>query len=182
MISSMPEPQRKIIVLDTSAFIAGFDPFSVKEQEYTVPLVIKEISEKTMSYLRFKTAEENGKLKVATPNEEFTEQVKKCATTVGDSFFLSKTDIQLLALSAEFKMQGYCPLIATDDYSIQNVARRMGIESAPLGTLGIRRHLEWMRYCPACHKRYPANYRSRTCEICGTPLKRKPLKNKDQPH
>lgn len=170
----MPEPQRKVIVLDTSAFIAGFDPFSVKEQEYTVPLVVKEISEKTMNYLRFKTAEECGKLKVETPKKEYVDQIRHCATEVGDSFFLSNTDIQLLALAAELKADGSCPLIATDDYSIQNVARKMDIESTPLGTLGIRKHLEWMRYCPACHRRYSANFRSKTCEICGTTLKRKP--------
>jgi rRNA maturation endonuclease Nob1 len=67
-------------------------------------------------------------------------------------------------------------MIATDDYSIQNVANQMGIEFASLATFGIRFRLQWIRYCPACHKKYPANYKFRKCEVCGTELKRKPLR------
>ncbi|MDH5754641.1 MAG: ribonuclease VapC, partial [Candidatus Bathyarchaeota archaeon] len=85
---------------------------------------------------------------------------------------------QVLALALELKTHGYSPLIATDDYSIQNVANQMDIEFASLATFGIRFRLQWIRYCPACHKRYPADYKSRRCEVCGTELKRKPLRKK----
>ena len=164
------------MVLDTSAFLVGFDPFSISEDQATVPKVKEEIKTNSMTWVRFKTAVENGKLKVKAPSEEFLNRVKASAITVGDSFFLSETDVQILALALELKAAGYNPQIVTDDYSIQNVATQMGIEFAALATFGIRRLLEWVRYCPACHREYPADYGSTKCTVCGTKLKRKPRK------
>ena len=166
--------QQKIIVLDTSAIIAGLDPFSISEEQYTVPMVLEEISENSMFGLRFKTAIENGKIKIKTPDATFTKKVKTFASAVGDAFFLSETDTQVLALALELKTQGYTALLATDDYSMQNVANQMRIEFASLTTFGIRRRLEWIRYCPGCHRRYPANHKSTKCTVCETELKRKP--------
>ncbi len=131
-----------------------------------------------MNRIRFRTAVESGKLKVRAPKKSFMDKVKASARLVGDSFFLSEADLQVLALALELRAMDLAPSIATDDYSIQNVANQMGIEFASLITLGIRFRLQWLRYCPACHKRYPANYKSERCEICGTELKRKPLRKK----
>lgn len=158
--------------------MAGFDPFSISEDQYTTPMVREEIMMSSMAWLRFKTAVTSGKLKVKTPYKTFLDKVKASATLVGDTFFLSEADFQVLALALELKTRGYSPLIATDDYSIQNVANQMGIEFASLATFGIRFRLKWMRYCPACHRKYPADYRYRKCEICGTELRRKPLRKK----
>jgi len=96
---------------------------------------------------------------------------------VGDTFFLSETDKQILALALELKGSGSTPRIVTDDYSIQNVATKLGIEFASLATFGIRRLLEWVRYCPACRREYPADYASTRCTVCETELKRKPRKH-----
>lgn len=168
--------ERRAIVLDTSALFAGFDPFSVSEEQYTVPMVKDEMTENSMSGVRFKTALENGRIKIKTPDTNFLRKVETFASAVGDTFFLSKTDIQVLALALELKTFGYSPLIATDDYSIQNVANQMRIEFASLATFGIRSRMQWIRYCPACHRTYPADYKSSRCKVCGTELKRKPLK------
>jgi UPF0271 protein len=162
------------MVLDTSAFLAGFDPFSVSENQATAPKVEEEIRGNSMTWVRFKTAVENGKVKVKAPSEDFWNKVKASANKVGDAFFLSETDLQILALALELKAEGYTPQIVTDDYSIQNVAAQMGIDFVSLATFGIRRLLEWVRYCPACHREYPADYNSTTCTVCGTVLKRKP--------
>jgi UPF0271 protein len=85
--------------------------------------------------------------------------------------------MQLLALALELKTQGENPEIITDDYSIQNVAKQNGIAFYALATSGIKRLLEWIRYCPACHKEYPINSSFSACQICGTELKRKPKRN-----
>jgi UPF0271 protein len=169
---------KKVIVWDTSAFLAGFDPFSITEEQYTVPLVRDEIVGHSMPWVRFRTAVESGKMKVKSPKKIFLNQTKASAGDVGDVFFLSKTDIQVLALAQELKSQGYSPLIVTDDYSMQNVADQLHIKFASLATFGIRFRLQWIRYCPACYKKYPANYKSSKCKICGTELKRKPLSKK----
>lgn len=161
---------------DTSALIAGVDPFLIKEEQYTVPMVKEETVKESMVQVRFKMAIESRKLKVRMPEKKYTKEVKSSATHLGDSFYLSETDIQILALALQLKKEGKSPLVATDDYSIQNVADQLGIKFTSLATLGIRFRLRWLRYCPACYKRYPADYESNKCEVCGTQLKRKPSK------
>jgi len=156
--------------------VAGFDPFSISEEQYTVPMVREEVAGSTIARIRFKTAIESGCLKIQVPGKAFIDKVKAAATAIGDAFWLSETDIQVLALALQLKMHGYMPLVATDDYSIQNVARHLGIEFAPLATFGIRSVLRWVRYCPACHRKYPSDYKSKRCQVCGTELKRKPLR------
>ncbi len=155
---------------------------SISEDEFTVPKVEEEIKLKAMDQLRFNTAVEGGKLKVQMPSEEYLAKVKTAATIVGDSFFLSETDTQVLALALELKATGHNPRIITDDYSIQNVATKIGIEYTSLTTFGISRLLKWIRYCPACRRQYPANYSSRECPVCGTPLKRKPQRTAKKIH
>ena len=166
---------KKVAVLDTSALIAGFDPFLLNGEEYTVPMVKEEIAESSMPEVRFETAVASGKLKIKVPSGEFVDRTKASATLVGDKFLLSQTDLQLLALSLQLKEEGYSPMIVTDDYSIQNVADQLGIEFVSLATFGIRLRLTWVRYCPACRKTYSSDSRAKTCVVCGTKLKRKPL-------
>ena len=163
--------------MDTSAFLAGYDPFSAGEIQVTVSNVEEEIRTNSMTWVRFKAATDSGKVLMKRPSEEAVRQVEACAIQVGDSFFLSETDKQVLALAFELKIATGNPLIITDDYSMQNVAKRLGIEFASLATLGIRRVLEWIRYCPACHREYSANHASVECDVCGTQLKRKPRKH-----
>ncbi len=165
---------RRVIVLDTSAFLAGFDPFSLSEEQVTVPKVEEEIRRNSIICTRFKAAIENGKLKVKAPRPESIENAKTLASKLGDSYLLSTADTQLLALALELKAEGYTPQIVTDDYSIQNVATQMGIKFLALATFGIKRLLEWVRYCPACHREYSADCASKECLVCGTQLKRKP--------
>jgi UPF0271 protein len=168
---------RRIIVLDTSALLAGFDPFSLREEQTIVPKVEEEIKKNNMILLRFKAALENGKIIIRKPSPDFLNKVQATATKVGDSFKLSETDVELLALALELKSTGYKPQIVSDDYSIQNVATQLGIEFLALATFGIKRLLEWVRYCPACHREYAADCTTRECQICGTQLKRKPRRN-----
>jgi len=173
-MSQSNEQPRRIVVLDTSAFLAGYDPFAASTEQVTVPKVEEEILRNNMVKMRFQTAVESGKVKVRAPTQEFLVAAKASACKVGDSFKLSKADMQLLSLALELKEQGYAPQIVTDDYSIQNVTKQLGIEFLALATFGIKRLLEWIRYCPACHKQYPANSKFKECQICGTELKRKP--------
>jgi len=167
------KPPHRVVVLDTSAFLSGFDPFGLSDEQVTVPKVEEEIQRNSMIKVRFNTAIESGKVKVNAPSEEFLNAAKSSASKVGDSFKLSETDMQLLALALELKSQGGTPQIVTDDYSIQNVATQLDIEFLSLATFGIKRLLEWIRYCPACYRQYPADGRFKECLICGTELRRK---------
>lgn len=139
-------------------------------------MVKKELAPNSLPSIRFNTAIESGKLKVRRPNTRFLNRVKEASRTVGDVRFLSDVDMQVLALALELKSNGHAPLIVTDDYSIQNVANQIAVNFASLMTFGIRFRLHWLLYCPACHRKYPPDYKPRLCEVCGTRLKRKPLR------
>jgi len=167
---------KHVVVLDTSAFLAGYDPFISCGEQVTVPKVEDELLRNNMIKTRFQTAVESGRIRIVSPTLEATTVVRSYAAKVGDSHKLSETDLQVLSLAFELKNQGRSPQIITDDYSIQNVARESGIEFLALATFGIKRLLEWIRYCPACHKQYPEKTKYKECQVCGTVLKRKPRK------
>jgi UPF0271 protein len=126
--------------------------------------------------MRLEMAIENGKIEVRSPLEKYKIETQEIANNLGDSYLLSETDSDLLALALELKTEGLNPKIVTDDYSMQNVASQMKIDFVSMTTIGINRLLKWIRYCPGCYKRYPSNYKLNVCSICGTKLKRKPKK------
>lgn len=167
--------KERIIILDTSAFIAGFDPLTIQNEQFSVPLVRDELIANSLPWTRLTTAVGSAKLRIKQPSVESVDKVREASKKVGDILSLSEADKQVLALALELKGEGYTSLIVTDDYSIQNVANQIGVEFAPLMTFGIRFRLHWILYCPACHKKYPSDYRLKKCEVCGTMLKRKPL-------
>jgi UPF0271 protein len=175
-MSDREDWRRRVFVLDTSAFLAGYDAFSVSEEQVTVPKVEEEILRNSMVKLRFQTAVESGKIKLKAPTQKFADEARASASRVGDFHKLSDADMQLLALATQLKSEGYKPQIVSDDYSIQNVAKQLGIEFSALATFGIKRQLEWVRYCPACYKQYPPDSKFKKCQVCGTALKRKPKK------
>ena len=164
--------------MDTSALIAGFDPLSISEEQYTVPTVREELIADSLPWVRFNAAVESGKLKVKMPNQSSINRVKESSKTVGDVLYLSEADLHVLALALELRDAGYSPSIVTDDYSIQNVANQIDVDFTSLMTFGIRFRLYWILYCPACHRKYPADYKLKKCQVCGTELKRKPLAKK----
>ncbi|MCW3982073.1 MAG: ribonuclease VapC [Candidatus Bathyarchaeota archaeon] len=166
------------LVLDTSAFVAGFDPLSIEDLQFSVPEVRDELIRNTLPWIRFRTAVEKGKLKVKAPKPEFLGRVKAEAKATGDFLFLSNADKQVLALSLELRAGGSNPQVVTDDYSMQNVVSLLQIQFVPLMTFGIRYRLSWMLYCPACYSKYPGDYGDKYCKICGTELKRKPVGRK----
>ncbi len=169
---------RRVVVLDTSAFLAGYDPFSAQDEQVTVPKVEEEILRNSMVKMRFEAALESGKVKVVAPLAEAAVAAKAEASKAGDFHKLSEADMQLLSLAVQLKMEGCIPQIVTDDYCIQNVAKQLDVEFMALATFGIKRQLEWVRYCPACYKQYPSESKFKDCQVCGTQLKRKPKRQR----
>ncbi len=129
-----------------------------------------------MPWIRFNAAVENRRLMVRTPRNFFLREVREASRRVGDVRYLSEADLQVLALALELKSRGLNPLIVTDDYSIQNVANQVNVNFTSLMTYGIRFRFNWILYCPACYRKYPSDYKFKSCEVCGTKLKRKPLR------
>lgn len=159
----------KLLVLDTSAIIAGFVPNLSDAEQFTVTEVLEE-AKSLSTKLGLETAVISGKLKILKPSKKAMDEVAKMVKTTGDS--VSETDVKLLALAVDHRQKGV--EIITDDYAIQNLASMLGVEHRSGQTLGIRKVFEWKSTCPACGRKYPAEVTE--CQVCGSTLKRRPKK------
>ncbi|MEM2321553.1 MAG: NOB1 family endonuclease [Candidatus Bathyarchaeia archaeon] len=168
--------RRRALVLDTSAFIAGFDPTAVNEEIYTVPEVESELTNESTSKLRFIASVESGALKTISPAPKYVDLVRSTSKSLGDSIMLSETDVQVLALAAQLRDSEYDSIVVTDDYSMQNTAERIGLKYTSLVNLGIRYQFHWIIRCPACGKKYPPDRKEMICENCSAQLERRPKK------
>ncbi|HEY4822099.1 MAG TPA: hypothetical protein VIH83_00240 [Candidatus Bathyarchaeia archaeon] len=162
----------KVLVLDTSAFIMGFNP-SASSEVYTVEAVEKELLTGTMAQLRFRLSKEKGNLTVQPPSPRSRETVDEASTRAGEKGVLSEADRDVVALALDLRQSGLDPVIVSDDYAVQNLAEHLQLKYGSLANFGIVHKFQWIMYCPACHRRY--RQPARTCRICGTELRRKVL-------
>lgn len=145
-------------VLDTSVLYYGKD-FPEDFELVVTPGVIRELDKEGMGQrLELLLAT---RIRISSPSKRSLERVEKEAGKTGDSRRLSPTDKELLALSAELGYE-----LVTDDYSIQNLARVMGIPCRGFDQRGITEVFEWQARCRGCGKVFPANVR--VCDVCGS--------------
>jgi UPF0271 protein len=163
------------LVLDSSVFIQGLDPQD--EAAYTVPLVVQELREGLIT-TRLRSMEATGRLKVLEPEQRFQDVVEGESLRMGESHTLSATDKQVLALGLQLRDEGLDPVIVSDDYSVQNMADALSLGHRGLATPGIRRRFTWTLYCPGCRREYSEPQPDDVCPVCGTGLKRKPVRKR----
>lgn len=168
-----------MLVLDTSAFIMGFNPTKA-EEAYSVRAVEDELSEGTMPQLRFRMFSDKGVLTVRPPSLRAERIIEEASSRVGESGYLSRADREVLALAMDLKLDGQDPVIVSDDYAIQNIADHLQISHSSLANYGIVHRFDWIMYCPACHRRYKPPVKK--CLICGTELRRKVLSKSKANH
>lgn len=148
-------------MLDTSAFIYGAMPEGDLE---TVPTVYAEVRDE-QSRLKLELLEG---LKVIEPGMSNVSRVAAVARETGDDKRLSRADGDLVALALEEKDAGKDVVILSDDYAVQNVARRLGVQVQALRQKKSRFGIVWEKRCTGCNRRY-AN--GEVCEVCGSPLR-----------
>ncbi len=103
-------------------------------------------------------------LRVSDCSDESVERVKDEARRSGDLGRLSPVDITVIALGLD--LEG---IVYSDDYSIENVCTRLGIQYRPIGTKGIKKVERWNYQCIGCRKWYKE--KADECPICGSPMK-----------
>jgi UPF0271 protein len=86
--------------------------------------------------------------------------VRDAAKKSGDIGRLSDVDISVIALALDLG-----GTVLTDDYSIQNVSRILGVGYKPVGTPGIRKVEKWNYRCNGCGKWFKENVTE--CPVCG---------------
>jgi UPF0271 protein len=165
---------KRVLLLDTSAFIMGYEATDVEAEHYTVPQVLDELREGGLARVRFESAVMSGRLRVMSPDPGCLEELRAVTAVMGEAGVLSEADEQLLALGIQLKSESSVPIVVSDDYSVQNVASKLGLGFRSLATPGIKRRFEWVVYCPGCNRTFDTARPGGMCPICGTELKRKP--------
>jgi UPF0271 protein len=153
----------KAYVLDASVFIYSVQ---VSGKMYTVPEVTRELRSSEAEIVLQEFLKRG--LKIEPTLKTDVAIVTEKAKSSGDYFRLSKADIDLLAKALEVN-----GTLVTDDYSIQNVAERLGIETQPIHQARIKRVLKWRRKCVGCGRLYESEA---VCPVCGSDVKVKPVK------
>ena len=103
-------------------------------------------------------------LRVSDCSPESMERVKEEARKSGDLGRLSPVDLTVIALGLDLN-----GVVYSDDYSIENICTRLGIQYRPVGTGGIRKVEKWNYQCIGCKKWYKEKMDE--CPICGSPMK-----------
>jgi UPF0271 protein len=153
----------KTFVLDTSVFIYSV---LISGNMYTVPEVTRELRSSEAGVVLQEYLKDG--LKIESPPKTDVEIVTEKAKSTGDYLRLSQADIDLLAKALELS-----GTLVTDDYSIQNVAALLGIETQPIQQARIKRVLKWRRRCVGCGRLYESEA---ICPVCGSEVKVKPVK------
>jgi UPF0271 protein len=144
-------------VLDTSVLYYGKDLPQGFECAIT-PGVVRELDKEGMSArLELLMAT---RVRVSSPSDRSLRRVSEESEKTGDSRRLSEADKELLALALDLGYE-----LVTDDYSIQNLARAMGIPARGFDQKGIAEVFEWQAKCKGCGKLFPADVR--VCDVCG---------------
>lgn len=147
-----------MLVLDSSAL---FSMEQLPEEEFCCPPgVVSELA-------RYKDRRLDlwgDMLRVSECTASSMKKVAEAAAKSGDAGRLSPVDMSVLALALDVS-----GTILSDDYSIQNVARIMGIPFTPVGQNGIRKVEKWNYQCVGCRKWYKE--KSEECPVCGSAMK-----------
>ena len=153
-------------VLDASAFYAGI-PFGSPSKYYTTSLIFDEIKHIKKNHDAIGALLETKRLVIKDPKIDSTNFVIASAKKSGD-YDLSKEDISSIALCHELKGE-----LITDDFSVSNVAKSLGLAVIPVMTSGIKTTGVWIHYCPACKKSFS---NATLCSLCGNRLRKKLLR------
>ncbi|WP_054848378.1 nucleotide-binding protein [Methanoculleus chikugoensis] len=151
------------LVLDASAFFAEIPPLDGPIA--TTPSVVAELTD-THAKCRFEALSAAGGLRVREPREEDLSRVDAAALRTGDAGgVLSGTDRDILALALELSA-----VLITDDFAVQNVAHRLGIETRSIRQRPAR-PIRWRYRCSGCGRYWKEP--GGDCPICGASIKRK---------
>ncbi len=91
---------------------------------------------------------------------------EEAAAKTGDLPRLSPVDLEILALTIQTG-----EVLYTDDYSMQNVCRFLGLEFKPVFNAESKQQWFWQLKCIGCRATKEIEVKEeQTCEICGSPM------------
>lgn len=150
------------LVLDTSALLAG-RPLGPGEDTVVPSAVLAELrpggrDRRHLDHLLAAGA----RLVEAAPGDQ--KRVREEAKKGGEDGRLSQADVDVLAVALELGGE-----VVTDDYTIHNLARRLGVPTRSLSQRGITQDYRFVPRCTGC-RRVLDTMRD-DCPVCGSPVK-----------
>ena len=117
------------------------------------------------------------RMRVTNPEEKQIRRTVKSASRSGDKSTLSDTDIELVALALMLNDEGENAILVSTDFAVLNTASHLDISFLdPSGKF--KHEMIWAMRCPACHYKSKKPTRDTECPVCGTTMKRTPLKKR----
>ncbi len=186
-----------LYLLDSSAVLNDFAfQFSPAHSYLTTSLVFNEFKDMRSRHLA-ENALHRGLLRIAEPSANSLKAIEGKIAEKGFSK-LSKPDVSLLALALDLKKKREKFRAVSDDYSVQNFCKLLGIPFEGVIRGRIRETISFSLLCPACGKtvrkgskakKQPFLPKQKTlgkkgnapalqCPICGTALKSVKAKGK----
>ncbi len=155
----------KVYVIDSSVVF-------LKKARYdrmiTIPEVVDEVKdENSRLYLSLID------VSVEEASDKNINRVIRTARKTGDIYKLSDTDIKLIAKALDEVERGNDAVIVTDDYSIQNVARLLGLKIENVIQPTISKVFKWVKVCRGCGRRVEGD----VCPVCGSEVVLRRVKN-----
>lgn len=156
-------------VLDTSLLLGGKDP--PRDGAWaTTPEAEAEVRPGGRDARRFEDWRAIG-LQVRAAGPAARGQVESAARAAGNLARLSGADLSLLSLALELG-----GTLVTDDYTMLDVARRLGVATSTVNQRGIAAALDFRPRCTGCGRWFSAPQKGEVCPVCGSPVKPKPWK------
>jgi UPF0271 protein len=146
-------------VLDTTALLSGRQ---FAGDLITVSGVLRELKRQGITANEESFVEQH--VRIFAPSAPSSTRVAEAAEGTGDRVRLSPTDQELLALALERHAT-----LVTDDYSIQNVARVLGVPFLAVMERGITEVRQWHLRCTGCGEYFQSPVRE--CPVCGSAVK-----------
>lgn len=150
------------LVLDTSALLAG-RPLGPGEETLVPAAVVAELrpggrDRRHLDHLLAAGA------RVVEADPQACERVRAEARNGGEAPRLSQADVEVLAVALALGAE-----LATDDYTLQNVARRLAIPIRPVQMKGITEEFRFLPRCTGCRRML--DHPAEECPVCGSPVR-----------
>ena len=150
------------LILDTSALLAG-RPLGPGDDTVVPSAVLAELSPGGRDRRHLDNLLAAGaRLAEAAPADQA--RVRDEAKKGGEIGRLSAADVDVLAVALEIGGE-----VATDDYTIHNLARRLGVPTRGVDQPGIQEEFRFVPRCTGCRRML--DQMMPECPVCGSPVK-----------
>lgn len=156
------EAVRRPLVLDTSALMAG-RPLGPDEDTLVPAAVLGELrpggrDRRHLDHLLAAGA------RIVEADPAARARVREEAKRGGEGPRLSEADVDVLAVALSLGAE-----VASDDYTLQNLARRLGVQVRGVQQAGISQEFRFVPRCTGCRRILDAP--AQECPVCGSPVR-----------